>query len=79
MKILNDYVRPEDFVTTEVGQCQMYASLHFTAKRPRQFISSGGLGTMGFGLPAAIGVKAAFRDRRVFDIAGDGSFFMTCN
>lgn len=79
VKILNDYVRPEDFVTTEVGQCQMYASLHFTAKRPRQFITSGGLGPMGFGLPAAIGVKAAFRDRNVFDIAGDGSFFMTCN
>ncbi|MEM3659858.1 MAG: biosynthetic-type acetolactate synthase large subunit [Thermoproteota archaeon] len=79
VKVLNDYVRPEDFVTTEVGQCQMYASLHFTAKRPRQFISSGGLGTMGFGLPAAIGVKAAFPGSRVFDIAGDGSFFMTCN
>lgn len=79
VRILNDFVTPSDFVTTEVGQCQMYASLHFLAKRPRQFISSGGLGTMGFGLPAAIGVKAAFRDRRVFDIAGDGSFFMTCN
>ncbi|MEM3648215.1 MAG: biosynthetic-type acetolactate synthase large subunit [Thermoproteota archaeon] len=79
VKVLDDYVRPEDFVTTEVGQCQMYASLHFTARRPRQFISSGGLGTMGFGLPAAIGVKAAFPESRVFDIAGDGSFFMTCN
>ncbi|MBO3832159.1 MAG: biosynthetic-type acetolactate synthase large subunit [Candidatus Brockarchaeota archaeon] len=79
VRVLNDYVRAEDFVTTEVGQCQMYASLHFTAKRPRQFISSGGLGTMGFGLPAAIGVKAAFPGSRVFDIAGDGSFFMTCN
>ncbi len=79
VKVLNDYVGPEDFVTTEVGQCQMYASLHFMAKRPRQFISSGGLGTMGFGLPAAIGVKSAFRGSRVFDIAGDGSFFMTCN
>jgi acetolactate synthase-1/2/3 large subunit len=79
VKALNDYVAPGDFVTTEVGQCQMYASLHFLAKSPRQFISSGGLGTMGFGLPAAIGVKAAFRKQRVFDIAGDGSFFMTCN
>ncbi|NHV99420.1 MAG: biosynthetic-type acetolactate synthase large subunit [Thaumarchaeota archaeon] len=79
VRVLNDYVKAEDFVTTEVGQCQMYASLHFTAKRPRQFISSGGLGTMGFGLPAAIGVKAAFPESRVFDIAGDGSFFMTCN
>jgi acetolactate synthase-1/2/3 large subunit len=79
VKVLNDYVAPGDFVTTEVGQCQMYASLHFLAKSPRQFISSGGLGTMGFGLPAAIGVKAAFRKQRVFDIAGDGSFFMTCN
>ncbi|MCX8183543.1 MAG: biosynthetic-type acetolactate synthase large subunit [Crenarchaeota archaeon] len=79
VRVLSDYVRPEDFVTTEVGQCQMYASLHFPARRPRQFISSGGLGTMGFGLPAAIGVKAAFPGSRVFDIAGDGSFFMTCN
>jgi len=79
VRVLSDYVRVEDFVTTEVGQCQMYASLHFTARRPRQFISSGGLGTMGFGLPAAIGVKAAFPGSRVFDIAGDGSFFMTCN
>ena len=79
VRVLSDYVRVEDFVTTEVGQCQMYASLHFTARRPRQFISSGGLGTMGFGLPAAIGVKAAFPRSRVFDIAGDGSFFMTCN
>ncbi|MGB9718506.1 MAG: biosynthetic-type acetolactate synthase large subunit [Thermoproteota archaeon] len=79
VRVLSDYVRVEDFVTTEVGQCQMYASLHFTVRRPRQFISSGGLGTMGFGLPAAIGVKAAFPGSRVFDIAGDGSFFMTCN
>ncbi|MGQ9478622.1 MAG: biosynthetic-type acetolactate synthase large subunit [Thermoproteota archaeon] len=79
VRVLNEYVKPEDFVTTEVGQCQMYASLHFVSKRPRQFITSGGLGTMGFGLPAAIGVKTAFRDSNVFDIAGDGSFFMTCN
>ncbi|MDH5438425.1 MAG: biosynthetic-type acetolactate synthase large subunit [Candidatus Bathyarchaeota archaeon] len=64
-------------VTTEVGQNQMWAALHFTAYEPRTFISSGGLGTMGFGFPASIGAKVACPDRPVVDIAGDGSFRMT--
>ena len=64
-------------VTTEVGQNQMWAALYFTALKPRTFISSGGLGTMGFGFPAAIGAKVACPDRQVVDIAGDGSFRMT--
>jgi len=69
---------PEDsIVTTEVGQNQMWASLYFKVYKPRTFISSGGLGTMGFGFPAAIGAKAAFPERFVLDIAGDGSFIMT--
>jgi len=69
---------PEDsIVATEVGQNQMWASLYFKAYKPRTFISSGGLGTMGFGFPAAIGAKAAHPDRFVVDIAGDGSFIMT--
>jgi acetolactate synthase-1/2/3 large subunit len=66
-------------VTTEVGQNQMWASLHFKAYMPRTFISSGGLGTMGFGFPAAIGAKVAVPDVPVVDIAGDGSFAMTEN
>jgi acetolactate synthase-1/2/3 large subunit len=69
---------PKDaFVTTEVGQHQMWAAQRFNLDRPRSFISSGGLGTMGFGFPAAIGVQAAFPDKTVIDIAGDGSFQMT--
>ncbi len=69
---------PEDaIVTTEVGQNQMWAALHFQALKPRTFISSGGLGTMGFGFPAALGAKVACPDKQVVDIAGDGSFRMT--
>ncbi len=69
---------PEDaIVTTEVGQNQMWSALYFKAIKPRTFISSGGLGTMGFGFPAAIGAKTACPNRPVVDIAGDGSFIMT--
>ncbi|MCL5949383.1 MAG: biosynthetic-type acetolactate synthase large subunit [Candidatus Bathyarchaeota archaeon] len=64
-------------VTTEVGQNQMWSALYFKALKPRTFISSGGLGTMGFGFPAAIGAKVACPYRAVVDIAGDGSFIMT--
>jgi len=64
-------------VTTEVGQNQMWSALYFQALKPRTFISSGGLGTMGFGFPAAIGAKVACPDRSVVDIAGDGSFIMS--
>ena len=69
---------PENsIVTTEVGQNQMWSALYFQTLRPRTFISSGGLGTMGFGFPAAIGAKVACPDRTVVDIAGDGSFIMS--
>jgi acetolactate synthase-1/2/3 large subunit len=69
---------PDDaIVTTEVGQNQMWSALYFKALKPRTFISSGGLGTMGFGFPASIGAKTACPDRPVVDIAGDGSFIMT--
>ena len=67
---------PDAIVTTEVGQNQMWAAQYFKVKYPRQFITSGGLGTMGFGFPAAIGAKVAFPDKVVIDIAGDGSFLM---
>jgi acetolactate synthase-1/2/3 large subunit len=71
---------PRDaIVTTEVGQCQMWAALHYDAYWPRSFLTSGGLGTMGWGFPAAIGAKAAKPEAPVLDIAGDGSFGMTEN
>ncbi|NOY68871.1 MAG: biosynthetic-type acetolactate synthase large subunit [Deltaproteobacteria bacterium] len=63
-------------ITTEVGQNQMWAAQYYHFNRPGQFISSGGLGTMGFGLPAAIGAQAGFPDKTVIDIAGDGSIQM---
>jgi acetolactate synthase-1/2/3 large subunit len=66
-------------VTTEVGQNQMWAALHFDVYEPRTFFTSGGLGTMGWGFPASIGAKAAKPEVPVVDIAGDGSFGMTEN
>jgi acetolactate synthase-1/2/3 large subunit len=63
-------------ICTEVGQNQMWAGQFYKFDEPRQFVSSGGLGTMGFGFPAAIGAKLGRPDREVFDIAGDGSFLM---
>jgi len=63
-------------ITTEVGQNQMWAAQYFKCTQPRTFITSGGLGTMGYGFPAAIGAKIGCPDRIVFDIAGDGSFQM---
>ncbi|MEM1989405.1 MAG: biosynthetic-type acetolactate synthase large subunit [Candidatus Bathyarchaeia archaeon] len=71
-------ILPNDaIITTEVGQNQMWAALYLKVYKPRKFISSGGLGTMGFGFPAAIGAKVACPDVPVVDIAGDGSFLMT--
>lgn len=66
-------------ITTEVGQHQMWAAQFYNFRNPRQFASSGGLGTMGFGLGAAIGSKVGNPDKTVVNIAGDGSFFMNCN
>jgi acetolactate synthase-1/2/3 large subunit len=73
---INRITKGEGIYTTEVGQNQMWAAQYLTLKRPRSFITSGGLGTMGFGFPAAIGAQAAFPDRVVIDIAGDGSIQM---
>jgi acetolactate synthase I/II/III large subunit len=72
-----EITRGEAIVCTEVGQNQMWAAQHYLIRKPRQFITSGGLGTMGFGLPAAIGAQVACPDSLVIDIAGDGSFLMT--
>ncbi len=79
LKKLREILPSEAIVTTEVGQCQMWASLHFDVITPGTFFSSTGLGTMGFGFPASIGAKAAKPHVPVVDIAGDGSFSMTEN
>jgi acetolactate synthase I/II/III large subunit len=63
-------------ITTEVGQNQMFAAQYYTFDKPRTFLSSGGLGTMGYGFPAAIGAQVAMPERLVIDIAGDGSIQM---
>jgi acetolactate synthase-1/2/3 large subunit len=73
---LRELSNDDAIVTTEVGQHQMWAAQFFDFTQPRTFLSSGGLGTMGYGLPAALGAQAAFPDRQVIDISGDGSFQM---
>ncbi len=77
LKELRKILPEKAIVATEVGQNQMWAALHFQALKPRTFISSGGLGTMGFGFPASLGAKVACPSCPVVDIAGDGSFRMT--
>ena len=67
---------PDAIVTTEVGQNQMWTALYYTFSQPRSFLTSGGLGTMGYGFPAAIGAQLGNPQRRVIDIAGDGSIQM---
>jgi acetolactate synthase-1/2/3 large subunit len=79
LRKLREVMPHESIVTTEVGQHQMWASLFYDVIHPGTFFSSTGLGTMGWGFPAAIGAKAARPDLPVVDIAGDGSFNMTEN
>ncbi len=79
LKTLRKLLPRSAIVTTEVGQNQMWAGLFFESYLPRTFISSGGLGTMGFGFPASLGAKVARPEVPVVDIAGDGSFMMTEN
>jgi acetolactate synthase-1/2/3 large subunit len=73
---LYELTKGEAIVATEVGQNQMWAAQYYKFKRPRSLLTSGGLGTMGYGFPAAIGAQVAFPDRLVLDIAGDGSIQM---
>lgn len=79
LRKLRELLPADSIVTTEVGQHQMWASLFFDVIHPGTFFSSTGLGTMGWGFPAAIGAKVARPDVHVVDIAGDGSFNMTEN
>ncbi|MDO9080024.1 MAG: biosynthetic-type acetolactate synthase large subunit, partial [Desulfuromonadales bacterium] len=71
-KVTND----DAIITTEVGQHQMWTAQFFDFSQPRTFLTSGGLGTMGFGLPSALGAQAAWPQRQVIDVSGDGSFQM---
>lgn len=75
--LLSEITRGEAIVSLGVGQHQMWAMQHYRAARSRSFLSSSGFGTMGYGLPAAIGAKIACPDRQVVDIDGDGSFNMS--
>jgi acetolactate synthase-1/2/3 large subunit len=67
----------DTFITTEVGQHQMWAAQHYKFNKPNRWMTSGGLGTMGYGLPAAVGVQIAHPDKLVIDIAGEASVLMT--
>ena len=76
MEAIYEVTNGEALIVTEVGQNQMWAAQYYTYTKPRSLITSGGLGTMGYGFPASLGVKYAFPDKDVFDIAGDGSIQM---
>ena len=75
---ISEVLTPDSILTTDVGQNQMWAAHFYDTQKPRKFISSGGLGTMGFGLPAAIGAKVACPEDPVVSINGDGGFLMVC-
>ncbi len=76
VRALYELTKGDAIITTGVGQHQMWAAQHYDFARPRRFISSLGLGAMGFGYPAAVGAKVACPDRQVIDVDGDGSFLM---
>ena len=78
IKEISEVLTSDAILTTDVGQNQMWAAHFYDTQKPRKFISSGGLGTMGFGFPAAIGAKIACPDDPVVSINGDGGFLMVC-
>lgn len=79
IETISEFTKGEAVITTEVGQNQMWAAQFYKSNKPRHFISSGGLGTMGYGLGASIGAKLGQPEKIVFNIAGDGSFRMNLN
>lgn len=79
LETLHDITNGEAIISTEVGQHQMWAAEFYNFRKPRSFASSGGLGTMGYGLGAAIGCKVGNPDKVVVNCAGDGSFYMNMN
>ena len=78
IKEISEVLTPDSILTTDVGQNQMWAAHFYDTQKPRKFISSGGLGTMGFGFPSAIGAKVACPDDPVVSLNGDGGFLMVC-
>jgi acetolactate synthase-1/2/3 large subunit len=78
IKELSEAITDDTIVTTDVGQNQMWMAHYFTSRNPRKFLSSGGLGTMGFGFPAAMGAKIAMPESDVVAVCGDGGFLMVC-
>ncbi len=78
IKEISEAVTDDTILTTDVGQNQMWMAHYFTSRNPRKFISSGGLGTMGFGFPAAMGAKVALPEEDVVAVCGDGGFLMVC-
>ncbi len=79
MEAIEEVTKGDCFIATEVGQHQLWAAQYFTYRKPKRLITSGGLGTMGFGLGASIGTQIGNPDSIVFNIAGDGSFRMNMN
>ena len=77
LKAIDDILQGDTIVVTDVGQHQMWAAQYFTYKNPDSIVTSGGAGTMGFGLPAAIGAQIGAPDKKVVLIVGDGGFQMT--
>ncbi len=78
MKEIMEAVDEDTIITTDVGQNQMWMAHYYLSRKPRTFISSGGLGTMGFGFPAAMGAKLAKPESDVVAVCGDGGFLMVC-
>ncbi len=78
IKEISHALDEDSIITTDVGQHQMWAAHFFDTIKPRKFISSGGLGTMGFGFPSAIGAKVAMPENDVLAVTGDGGFLMVC-
>src|SRR5690606_40678382 len=76
VEVLYELTKGDAIITTGVGQHQMWAAQFYHYDKPRTYLSSLGLGAMGFGYPAALGAKVAFPDKEVIDIDGDGSFLM---
>ena len=79
MEKIYELTKGEAIISTDVGQHQMWAAQHYKYKKPRTLLTSGGLGTMGYGLGAAIGAKVGRKDKTVINIAGDGCFRMNMN
>ncbi|MDW7671026.1 MAG: biosynthetic-type acetolactate synthase large subunit [Bacillota bacterium] len=76
---LSELTSGNTIITTEVGQSQMWAAQYYTHSEPRTFLTSGGLGTMGFGMGACMGAAIGRKDKKPINIAGDGSFLMNCS